>query len=89
MATMKIKDDQGQLVDLDLEKLTVTSSQGTLTPDQEEAVKKLFSSGDLDSLDNSTRDKLRDISARIGAGGVPQLASAVLVRFDLKWVSIN
>ena len=89
MATMKIKDDKGQLVDLDLEKLTISTNQGSLTPDQEDAVKKLFSSGDLGSLDQATRDKLRDISARIGAGGVPQLASAVLVRFDLKWVSIN
>jgi Ca2+-binding EF-hand superfamily protein len=89
MATVRIKGDSGNHFDLDLSKVSLSTPSGKLTAEQEQAVHKLFSTGDVSSLDNATRDKLKDVSARIGVGAVPELASAVLANFDLKFVTIS
>ena len=89
MPTVRIKGDSGSHFDLDLSKVSLSAPSGKLSAEQEQAVHKLFSTGDLSALDKATRDKLKDVSARIGAGSVPELASAVLANFDLKFVTIS
>ena len=90
MATFSIKDDKGNDQRIDLANMNVSTSSGDeLSDEQSDALQKLLAHGSLDKLESVDADKLKDIVARIGSGQVPELAAAVLVRFDLSWVSIK
>ena len=90
MATFSIRDDSGNDNTVDLDNLNVSTSSGDeLSGEQSEALQKLLTNGNLDGLGSDDSEKLKDIVARIGAGQIPELAAAVLVRFDLSWVSIK
>lgn len=70
-------------------KVEVDVSDLNLTGDQSSALNKLVASGGLDSLNQDEKDLLKDIKARVGTGTPGELAQAIIVRFDLEWVSIN
>lgn len=86
---MEIRDDQGNLVPLDLTELNISTPQGDLTPTQREALESLLSAGRLDNLDTRRADLLRDVRARLGEGKIPGLQDGLIVRFDLTWVRID
>ena len=90
MAAFTIKDDKGDDQKIDLANMNVSTNTGDeLSAEQSDALQKLLTHGSLDKLDSADAEKLKDIVARIGSGQVPELAAAVLVRFDLSWVSIK
>lgn len=80
-ATPKIRltGDTGTAIEVDISNLNAT-------PDQKIALEKLLSSGDLNSLDQSERDLIKNLKAYVGLGTItPQF----LVRFDTTWVKID
>ncbi|WP_196887323.1 hypothetical protein [Aureivirga sp. CE67] len=90
MATFKIKDDNGNLNEIDIDKLSFTDGDSTeISAEKKEAISKFLEAGNLDDLDDNSKNLLKDIKARIGSGNIPELAAAVLVRFDVSWVSIK
>ncbi|MBV4511693.1 hypothetical protein HU730_016700 [Pseudomonas sp. SWRI22] len=80
-ATPKIRltGDTGTAIEVDISNLNAT-------PDQKIALEKLLSSGDLNSLDQSERDLIKDLKTYVGLGTItPQF----LDRFDTTWVKID
>lgn len=90
MNKLNIRDDDGNEKAIDLDSLDLGTTTGeSLTQEKSDALKKLLSNGSLDGLTPADKDELKDVVARIGAGKIPELAAAALVRFDLSWVSIK
>lgn len=86
---MKIKNDSGEMVDLDFSKLQLDADGKAPSDEQKEIIAALFESGSMDALSSDQLEKIKNISARLGHGEIPELAKAIIVRFDLSWVSIK
>lgn len=74
-----LKGESGAKVDVDLSDIVATDAQ-------KQTLKKLFETGQLESLSVAERNSIKDLKALVNAGPGPQ---AFIVRFDWTWVRID
>ena len=87
--TVKLRTDNGEFKDIKLSDLRCDDDGQPINAEQEQVLAKLFSGHNFRDLSEDERSKIKAVRARVSNASVPELADAIIARFDLSWVSIN